>query len=572
MKKILLVVMALLFALSTYVGAAPATAFVDVPASDPSYGYIQQLIKANVIQDTNGAFNGNKTVTKYEMATYVAKAMKSVDTANAANKVIIQKLYIEFQAELETMDVRVSALETKATAINSWFTPTMPKWSGEFAVAYNDGAKNYFAPYVNGTGTLVSNQANNFEIDLNYNGNLATQYNMQYHGGFAFSYNYIQTYNQVDGALSSLGMSQNWDNSNIYIDGNFPGLTNLTKAAYGADTTFAVGRIGYCTGITVDSNINGARLSNVFANGLTINAYYGVDNSTLAYAGSYDQKGTVIGIDTGPGSEPYVGVTRETGNLYYGAIVKPGNNKAINGENYYNMYGQGYNSTTGVWEGNTGYSSQAVAVGVSYPINSFTLNAGYTDVFIGAGPGKPQANTAINPFTGKQNDTTAMPDGAAYDMITGATNITNFQSVDLGVNYDDGYYHGNVKVGYSPTYSGVDSEVSKYTSPGLICVNAGISAEVHAGTTDQTKQWSYDGYLKYSNLGPLMVFAPSGDTIGMGGIAYKIGANFTPLNGSLWENSITYITAAVNTAAGTDTGPVPYQNSTIFATKLHFYF
>ena len=212
MKKALLLALVLVFALSTFVCAAPATAFVDVPANDPSYGYVQQLIKDGVITDTDGAFNGNKTVTRYEMATFVAKAIKSVNNTSAANKVLIQKLAVEFEAQLEEMNVRLTAAEVSIAKGAAWFSPTMPKWSGEFSVAYNDGSKDYFSPYTNGANTLVSNQDNQFEIDLNFNGNLATGYNMQYHGGLSFYYKYYQTYT---GVLSSLVAGFNGTNSNL---------------------------------------------------------------------------------------------------------------------------------------------------------------------------------------------------------------------------------------------------------------------------------------------------------------------------------------------------------------------
>ena len=195
MKKVLLLALVLVFALSTFVCAAPATAFVDVPANDPSYGYVQQLIKDGVITDTDGAFNGNKTLTRYEMAAFVAKAIKSVNNTSAANKVLIQKLAVEFEAQLEEMNVRLTAMETKAAAVQGWFSPTMPKFSGEFSIAYNNGLKNYYAPYVSGTGTWVDNQANVFELDLNFNGSLSTAYNMSYHGGFAVTANYLQKFN-----------------------------------------------------------------------------------------------------------------------------------------------------------------------------------------------------------------------------------------------------------------------------------------------------------------------------------------------------------------------------------------
>ena len=575
MKKALLLAFILVLALTTIVCAAPApaTAFVDVPASDPSYGYVQQLIKAGVIQDTKGAFDGNKTVTKYEMATYVAKAMKSMDTASAANKAIIQKLYVEYQAELETMDARVTAMENKAAAVQGWFSPTMPKWTGEFDIAYTDGAKNYFSPYTNSVGTFT-NQANNVEFDLNFNGNLSTGYNMQYHGGFQINYNYTQTTNGDpfnNHGLTALDQSFNGTNGNIYIDGDFPGLTGLTKAVYGATTTFAVGRIGYApgAGVSVDSTINGARLSNVFGNGLQIDLFAGLDSQQIAYAATYSPI---------PQSQQVVGGPQ--GYYDYGAIIRPGNNVDINGENFFNMYGQlntsAYYDDLGVlqdsgnhWSGYTGYTASTAAIGASYPIGPWKISAGYSTYLATNTAGRtPIVGQKIDARTGGISPT----GGINYDVIRSVNVPSNFNSFDAGVNYDDGYWHGAAKFGYSPTYDGYNTtSMAPYTN-NIISINTGLSVEAHAGNADTNKQWTYDAYLKYTNLGPLMGYAPSGDTLGMGGIAYKVGLDFVPLNGTKWENSYVNITSALNSALGSNQAAVAYQNTNVFFTKLHFFF
>ncbi|MFA6074663.1 MAG: S-layer homology domain-containing protein [Negativicutes bacterium] len=570
MKKALLLALVLVFALSTFVGAAPATAFIDVPANDPSYKYVQQLVKAGVVDDTAGTFNGNKLVTRYEMAAFTAKAINSMDKASAANKVLIQKLAVEFEATLEEMNVRLTAMETKAAAVQGWFTPTMPKWSGEFDIAYTDGAKNYFSPYLNGTGNTTSNQGNNVEFDLNFNGNLATGYNIQYHGGWQFLYNYTQNVAAPgadnDHGLTFLTSSANWDNEALYIDGDFPGITGLTKALYGANTRFAVGRVAYTpgAGLAVDSTINGAKLSNIFDNGLQVDLFFGLDKQEMAYAATYTPN---------PQADP-LDPTIPKGYYDYGAIIRPSNNTDINGENFFNMYGQvndaanPQNPANNHWNGFTGYTASTAAIGASYPIGPWKISAGYS------------AYTATNtngrtPVVGQQIDARtggAVAPGSTYDVVRTVSVPSSFNSIDAGVSYDDGYWHGNAKFAYSPTYDCYNTaEISRYTN-NIISINTGVSVEVHAGTTDNFKQWSYDAYLKYTNLGPLMGYAPSGDTLGMGGTAYKVGFDFVPLNGTKWENSFVNITSALNSAFGSDTAAVAYQSSNVVLTKIHFFF
>ena len=105
MKKSLVLAMAM--ALGVTASAYAANPFSDVPAGHWAYDSINKLAAAGVIEgygDTT--FGGDKLMTRYEMAQIVAKAM-----AKGAN---VDKLAAEFADELDTLGVRVAALEKKA--------------------------------------------------------------------------------------------------------------------------------------------------------------------------------------------------------------------------------------------------------------------------------------------------------------------------------------------------------------------------------------------------------------------------------------------------------------------------
>ena len=105
MKKSLVLAMAM--ALGVTASAYAANPFSDVPAGHWAYDSINKLATAGVIEgygDTT--FGGDKLMTRYEMAQIVAKAM-----AKGAN---VDKLAAEFADELDTLGVRVAALEKKA--------------------------------------------------------------------------------------------------------------------------------------------------------------------------------------------------------------------------------------------------------------------------------------------------------------------------------------------------------------------------------------------------------------------------------------------------------------------------
>jgi hypothetical protein len=116
MKKTLITMLTLILVLS-FAGtvlAAPANPFVDVPAKHWSYDAVSKLAKAGVVDGYNdGTFQGDKTMTRYEMAQIVAKAMAKSEKADAESKALIEKLAKEYAAELDNLGVRVTKLEEK---------------------------------------------------------------------------------------------------------------------------------------------------------------------------------------------------------------------------------------------------------------------------------------------------------------------------------------------------------------------------------------------------------------------------------------------------------------------------
>ena len=106
---------------------AAANPFSDVPADHWAYDAVAQLAADGVIEgygDTT--FRGNQSITRYEMAQMVAKAMAKTDVS-AADKALIDKLAAEFSDELNNLGVRVSNLERNAD---------MVKWNGQARYTY----------------------------------------------------------------------------------------------------------------------------------------------------------------------------------------------------------------------------------------------------------------------------------------------------------------------------------------------------------------------------------------------------------------------------------------------------
>ena len=109
--------------------AAPANPFVDVPAKHWSYDSVNKLAQAGVISGYgDGTFKGDKTLTRYEMATIVAKAMANADKADAETQKTIEALKAEYGTELANLGVRVDNLEKNASKV---------KFTGEIRVRYD---------------------------------------------------------------------------------------------------------------------------------------------------------------------------------------------------------------------------------------------------------------------------------------------------------------------------------------------------------------------------------------------------------------------------------------------------
>lgn len=109
---------------------AAANPFSDVPADHWAYDAVTQLAADGVVTGYgDGKFNGDKNITRYEMAQIVAKAMAKPNVSGN-DKALVDKLAAEFADELNNLGVRVSNLERNAD---------MVKWNGtaEYTVSRN---------------------------------------------------------------------------------------------------------------------------------------------------------------------------------------------------------------------------------------------------------------------------------------------------------------------------------------------------------------------------------------------------------------------------------------------------
>ncbi|WP_424151926.1 S-layer homology domain-containing protein, partial [Selenomonas noxia] len=124
--------MAAALAAALTVGAASTTfaaanPFSDVPRDHWAYDAVTQLAADGVVEGYgDGTFRGDRSITRYEMAQMVARAMAKGDLS-ASDRALVDRLAAEFADELNNLGVRVSNLERNAD---------MVKWTGELRYRY----------------------------------------------------------------------------------------------------------------------------------------------------------------------------------------------------------------------------------------------------------------------------------------------------------------------------------------------------------------------------------------------------------------------------------------------------
>ncbi|MCF7934973.1 MAG: S-layer homology domain-containing protein [Synergistales bacterium] len=119
MKKLVV----LLTAVMVVAFAAPAFAanpFMDVPMNHWAYDAISQLAAKGVVNGyPDGTFRGNQPMTRYEMATIVARALAVVDMDKASKQDVemLKKLVVEFKDELDALGVKVDDLDERVAVL-----------------------------------------------------------------------------------------------------------------------------------------------------------------------------------------------------------------------------------------------------------------------------------------------------------------------------------------------------------------------------------------------------------------------------------------------------------------------
>ena len=276
MKKSLVLAMAM--ALGVTASAYAANPFSDVPAGHWAYDSVNKLAAAGIVDGYgNGTFGGDRLMTRYEMAQIVAKAM-----AKGAN---VDRLAAEFADELDSLGVRVAALEKKSDNV---------KITGEARFRYADskGKGNVADSYVGDLRSRIwiTGQVND---DWSYTGMIQ---NIQ---DFAGDYtgdektDFQRAY--VQGKLGGMAVTAGRYNA-FFADGNiYDNRADGVELSYGDKVKLSLAAGKATDEITKLSVLEGTTGGN-YAGG-ALSADFGAVNATAGYYNFKDILQKDSGID-----------------------------------------------------------------------------------------------------------------------------------------------------------------------------------------------------------------------------------------------------------------------------------
>ena len=282
---------------------AAANPFSDVPADSWAYDAVTTLAADGVIDGyPDGTYKGQNTMTRYEMAQIVARAMAKTDLEKA-DKALVDKLAAEFAEELDNLGVRVADLEKKSDNV---------KWGGELRYRYYDIDRDSAAGDETHNKVLfrlepkayIGNSGWTANARLDYEMNLSSDEN---DNNVEVDRAYVE--GPLFGATVTAGRTPVFTAQGLLFDDRISGGT----VAFGSDvftTTLAAGRYSE---VDHDPTVNFANAKDVTAE------YYGVQfdytpNDNLALNAGYT---ALTGIDAKYKADYVLKADDNTANFWY---------------------------------------------------------------------------------------------------------------------------------------------------------------------------------------------------------------------------------------------------------------
>ena len=243
---------------------AAANPFADVPADHWAYDAVAQLVQDGVVNgySADGTFKGDQSMSRYEMAQIVAKAMAKSDAADNNNKALIEKLSAEFSDELANLGVRVANLEAKTDNV---------KWTG--LIRYDWNTTNY--------------EANSDVLGLDGRPDDTNTLKLRFEPSITINENWTG-HSQIDYNISTGDDTADLNHSATTADGSITVEKIWTEGVYGK-ANVKLGRFGSFSdashGLVFDTRVTGAEVTYAPTDKWAVKATAGkTSGNTLAWA------------------------------------------------------------------------------------------------------------------------------------------------------------------------------------------------------------------------------------------------------------------------------------------------
>ena len=390
-KSTLTITTSALVLMSTGVAGAASNPFSDVPQDSWAYDAVATLAADGVIDGfPDGTYQGNKTMTRYEMAQIVARAMAKEDLQKA-DKAIVDKLAAEFAEELDNLGVRVADLEKKSDNV---------KFTGTARLRYDDGDINATGPKADWDKDSASHAHIEYWIKGKVNDNwtgvsqIETEYNMKSDSITAYGDKDIQV-------------------NKIYAEGNF-GDSMLKVGRYGEFSSY--GRI-------IDTEISGAEYT-FEAGDLSGALTYGrlKDSRTLAGTTFENPK------DTKETFGAYLGTEYSSARLKYNLSPVTSIGATYGRLNEVTVEDQGFKDSVNIWE--AGFNTKLA--------DNLTLMAAYSKSDLDGvtdSVGSEVVNDGwFSELRYKQHNPS---DVGSFAIFTNYRNVGAFSTIDATVDYTE---------------------------------------------------------------------------------------------------------------------------------------
>lgn len=201
---------------TTTASAASADSFTDVPKDHWSYEALDYLAKEGVIEGMgDNTFQGGRTMTRYEMASIVAKAMQK-GNGSFGDKAVLDKLEAEYASEIGTLKNQVNKNTDDIKSLKD--AVDRVSIHGFVRTQYDYDKDTTHSKLDKGTNRFYMNLLGDFKVNNNWKAHFQSETNRHYNNG--------HHRNQETG-FSPTAASKTWSGHDgnmqrIWVDGYFP--------------------------------------------------------------------------------------------------------------------------------------------------------------------------------------------------------------------------------------------------------------------------------------------------------------------------------------------------------------